>query len=80
MCACACVTVRSRRMKRGTKRSVMLSSRDSAGMTRPNRYTTLSEVMTSVTHTNHSTTAESIQPAARPYRRLSSVSGFPEGR
>ena len=44
----------------------MLSSRDSAGMTRPKRYTTLSEVMTSVTQTNHSATALSMAPAARP--------------
>ena len=44
----------------------MLSSSDSAGMTRPKRYTTLSEVMTSVTQTNHSATALSMAPAARP--------------
>ena len=44
----------------------MLSSSDSAGMIRPNRYTTLSEVTTSVTHTNHSTTAASSTPEAQP--------------
>ena len=63
---CACATVRSRRVNCGTNRSVMLSSSDSAGMIRPNRYTTLSEVITSVTHTNHSTTAASSTPEAQP--------------
>ena len=44
----------------------MLSTRDRAGMTRPNRYTNLSDVITALKHTNHSTTAHSMAPAARP--------------
>ena len=59
-------TTSSCRRNRGTNRSVMLSTRDNAGMTRPNRYTNLSDVITSLKHTNHSTTAHSMAPAARP--------------
>ena len=77
---CAWRTVSSWRRNRGTNRRVMLSTRDRAGITRPNRYTNLSDVMTRLKHTNHSTTAHSMVPAARPYRILSSVRGLPEGR
>ena len=41
-------TVSSCALKRGTKRRVIDSTSESAGMIRPNRYTNLSEVITAV--------------------------------
>ena len=44
----ASLTIRNFALKRGTKRRAILKTRLSAGMIRPNRYTNLSEVITSV--------------------------------
>ena len=48
MHACASETTCICALNFGMKRSVMESTRDSAGITRPNRYTNLSDVITSL--------------------------------
>jgi hypothetical protein len=53
---------------------------DSAGMTRPNRYTNLSDVMTALKQENHEITVTSIAAEAAPYTMDSSVRGLPLGR
>ena len=48
MHACASETTCICALNFGIKRSAMESTRDSAGITRPNRYTNLSDVITSL--------------------------------
>ena len=60
------VTVRSCARNRGTNRNVMLSTRLSAGMLRPQSYTNLSDVTTALKQENHKSTDASIMAAASP--------------
>lgn len=67
-------------VKRGTNRRDIDSTRDSAGMIRPNRYTNLSLVITALKQENQAITVISRKAAQIPYRMDSSVSGLPLGR
>jgi len=61
----------------GTNLRDIDKTRDIEGIILPNKYTNLSEFITSLKHENQQTTVANIQDAAMPYAIDSSVNGFP---
>ena len=77
MLRCASVTVAICDLNFGTNLRDILSTSDSAGITLPNRYINLSDVITLLKEANQRSNVTSIAPAEKPYKMLSSVSGLP---